>query len=198
MVCRTTKAYQERLNANRPSTSRANNTSSLPDDVMRKIGARLSPTMLIRLAAVNRQRRAALAENVARVGPDARIHALAKRVYAIKDDHDLLKRRVGMMMSVPQYRMKYVISRTLPKWPFRWEMSTWFYDLEGFDKSLPPFDAEDLALARRVMDDPRAWPRDRGYNRSRVLAYILVLGVLRGLPLRVSQRKGDALDRGGA
>jgi hypothetical protein len=47
-------------------TNRAAVGNVLPDDVMREIGKRVSPTTLVRLAAVNRQRRAALAETPGR------------------------------------------------------------------------------------------------------------------------------------
>jgi hypothetical protein len=199
------------------ATTNAGNV--LPDDVMREIGARLSPKMLIRLAATNRRRRAALAEDVARVNLNTKenrkqwIHALATKVYGIKDAIGRQRIFIKMEASGGWY-FSFVVKKQRDG-PYGPDTSWTMTIHKGVDKpvlcrlygfGLPRIDEDTdavLALSRRALDDPMvignyiACNVDgfevRDLRMSSIIAYILVLGVTRGLTLRVSQQ--HATDR---
>jgi hypothetical protein len=171
---------------------KANAFNVLPDELIREIGARMGPKELLRFASTNRKRRAVLAETV-RNNPDLRVHALANKAYTAFRETGPFHMKMG----------RFTFGVATRSMVFRWKMyvpdhrkmlgDAFHYE----NPRLPKFDAEAMAMATRVLDDPAAVPdvNDSDYIAGSsihpvlVVAYVFVMGVMRGLPLRVSQRK---------
>jgi hypothetical protein len=174
------------------STAKANAFDVLPDDLIREIGKRMSPRELLRFASTNRKRKAVLAETV-RDNPDLRVHALANKAYAAFRETGPFHMKMG----------RFTFGVATRSMVFRWKM---FVPVHGKvlgdafryeNPRLPKFDPGAIAIAKRVVDDPAAVPvvNDSRYIAGStihpvlVVAYVFVMGVMRGLPLRVSQRR---------